>query len=685
MHKIQSVIYTTTIFMSAYLLFLIQPMVAKVLLPILGGSPSVWNTAMVFFQVLLLGGYLYAHLLTKIPSVRLQIIIHAAMIISAALLLPMGISYAPPTDDQSPFLWQITTMLGMIGLPFFMLSTSAPLLQRWFSYSEHPNAENPYFLYASSNIGSVLALILYPTVTEQFLPLFEQTKFFQFGFFGLAIGLLTCGALVCHAKLSQSIADNGTENDTAPSIKTIATWLLLAFVPSSLMLGFTSFVTTDVGSVPMFWVMPLTLYILSFVIAFSRQSFLSLERTKLLFILLFVSCYFVGGFFLQSHRWEVAIVHAILFFLTAIMCHKNLDALKPSPRYLTLFFLIMSLGGALGGIFNALIAPLVFVRPYEYMIAAGLSIICWSVGQKDKFLIPVALVILFAFPVVPWDLSKIKLTYQSRNYFGTLNVVEQNGYKVVSHGTTIHGAQSLDKALETTPVAYYSKSGAMSSPLQVVKSHKKAIMMATLGLGVGSIKCRLDKNDTIKFYEIDPDMIALAQNTDYFTYLSACPAKHEIELGDARIRIQTVPDNAYDVILIDAFSSDNIPMHLITLEASKLYLQKTKPDGLVMFHISNRFFSLKEELALIAKNLNVTALHHYSQPDKINPDDALAETPTRVVVMTSNPAYIKDLPKIGWEIMDATADTRKPWTDDFVNPLRAMSRKTNFTPTTSSP
>ncbi|HNS45368.1 MAG TPA: spermidine synthase, partial [Alphaproteobacteria bacterium] len=627
MNKTQSLAFTLTVFLSAYLLFVVQPIVGKAILPVLGGTPMVWNTTMMFFQILLLGGYFYAHTLSKIGSLKIQSALHAGLILAAGLItLPMATTMNPPADTQSPLIWQLGEMILMIGLPFLFLSASAPLLQKWFSQTTHPDAHNPYFLYSASNIGSVLALILYPVLAERVLPLPEQSVFWAAGYAGLWLLMVGCSVLAI-SRLGRHQVEEDIFNDAdnaAPDKKTIALWLLLSFVPSSLMLGYTSFITTDIGSLPLFWVIPLALYILSFVIAFSKRTLLPLPVTRTVYAILTTILFAMMGS-IYYLKLELGLALGVLFFVTAIMCHQELVRLKPTTHHLTLFYLVMSCGGALGGIFNALIAPLIFVKPYELMIVLGLSLFCWNLpaklslssqpnqktallilattltigiasflilryafGSNLQLLLPLigimsillilgvmdrrpyfiaaCLVFLLATPIIPWS-GKNKIVDISRNYFGTLTTTDNDLTRNLSHGITLHGSQPLDPKYKTIPLTYYNPKTAIGQTFSIVEKSHDSIKTAGLGLGTGSVSCLLRPDDQITFYEIDPDIIRIASNPEIYSYLHDCPPKSGIVQGDARLKIQNAPDHSYDLVLVDVFSSDSIPMHLITKEA----------------------------------------------------------------------------------------------------------------------
>lgn len=730
MQRAQTAFFTITIFLSAYLLFVIQPMIGKVILPSLGGTPAVWNTTMLFFQILLLGGYFYAHALSKISRPLWQFMIHFGLVMLAGLsTLPMITHVVPPDDLANPLWWQIKSMMIMIGLPFLFLSATAPLLQRWFSHTDHQDAGNPYFLYAASNLGSVLALLLYPLLVERILPLAGQSQWWAASYAGLLGLMLACAAITSRSLKKESVTDQVeqfSDNMRIPA-RRVVQWLFLSFVPSSLMLGYTGFITSDIGSAPLFWVIPLMLYILSFVIAFAKKPLIPLTASRIGFAILFTVITAMTGcaFFLKL---ELGIALGILFFMTAIMCHQELVAIKPETRHLTLFYLVMSCGGALGGIFNALLAPVIFVRPYEYLITGLLSLICWNIssgfsmaGVNHKkalailatimtaaatayfiltyhfgstymiavpFLgllaIPLILSLMdkrayfliacaafaIATPLIPWH-GHARIVDMSRNYFGTLATRDSGLTRNLSHGTTLHGSQPLDPDYKTIPLTYYNPQTAIGETFRLIERGDHPLNVGGMGLGTGSVSCLLRHGDHIDFFEIDPDIIRIATDPDIFTYLSDCPPEHKIIQGDARLKIADSPDHSYDLLLVDVFSSDNIPLHLITMESTQLYLDKTRTDGALVFHISSRYFNLEPELGLIAHALGIPAFYKESHSGEVKGTD-YSYTRSEVVVMTHNMSYIEKLEQNGWRRAHLDL-SRDPWSDDFVNPLRAMS------------
>ncbi len=735
-------LYTVTLFISAFLLFSIQPMVGKLLLPMLGGGPSVWNTAMVFFQLLLLAGYTYAHLMAKFFSPRKQVFIHILLFVLTAFSLPMGLPADILPPDHNPLLWQLGTMALMAAGPFFILSSTAPLLQQWFAKTDHLKAQNPYFLYAASNFGSMLALLSYPVVIEPMLRLNQQSTTWSWGYCFLAVMLGICGFFSKFKTQSKPDESALEQVDEIITWKRRFLWLFLAFVPSSLMLGVTTFITTDITAVPLFWVIPLSLYLLSFIIAFSEKPFFTLPLTRILHAIASLFMIFLMVFNSMLIVWNVAIFHLIFFFFSALLCHQELAATKPKTSRLTEFYLIMSLGGALGGVFNSLLAPLIFKVPFEYAIVLCLCVLCRSasdpaqeklkhalgdirsrlknnilnVGWKVLALLYIALAtmlldhvvisaisafaiaaisfsyqskkwafasififISLSHPLIPWN-SFVNTLAIKRNYYGVILVNNTGDVRVMTNGVTNHGAQSLKKEYLKRPTSYYPPGSGISDIFSVLDHRKPgAQKIAAMGMGVGTISCYSRKNRQFDFYEINPVVMDIATNPEYFTFLSGCGSPYKIIAGDARHKISEAEDSSYDLILVDVFSSDSIPMHIITKEAAAIYLKKLKPDGILAFHISNRFFVLDRELEAIGKSLGQSVIGKRTNA-KFEKEEGLnnpyMSMPNYYTVMTDNPTIIKSLQttNVAWKEIP---DDQKliPWSDDYANILRALRFK----------
>lgn len=725
-------LFAGTLFVSASLMFVLQPLFGKLMLPLLGGSPAVWNTCMVFYQMLLFIGYLYAHYIsTRLPHKR-QIQVHAAVVLISLIALPVALpeSMVPPTDSN-PTLWLVWTLFISIGLPFFVISTTSPLIQKWFSHVGHHTSHDPYYLYAASNIGSLLALLSYPFIIEPNIGLSMQKLTWSVGYIGL-IGLVAaCGWFFIRLYQQTSTASEEQEILVSePSVLTKLHWLALAFVPSSLLLGLTNFVSTDIAAVPLLWIIPLTLYLLSFVLVFSRWANV-IHRVSLqlqpVVLLPFIAYSFINPAILPY--WLDLALHLTAFFLAIMVCHGELAKHRPHTAYLTLYYLIMSFAGMLGGMFNTFVAPFIFQGIYEYplMIVAALllrpivkaeSSEQWRVwGGQAIF--PVSLFILgwviylsvsdlgnymdnigtalimFAgltyafrkqavslalltgviiFFIVGLRVTMSNTVYKERTFFGVLSVrdsvlLNEQGrpekYKEIFHGTTKHGAQRLAKGLEKEPLTYYSRPGPMGQLFKEYDAVNQQWQVAVVGLGAGALACYAKPQQAWTFYEIDPVVVDIALDTDYFSYLQRCTPKAAMIVGDARLSLLAEPDQKFDLLVIDAFSSDSVPTHLLTQEALQLYFSKIKANGMLAFHITNRHLDLKKVLADHAKQLNYAALIQEFKPKKEIP----LVVATDWFVLAKNEQALAPLYKNGlgrWQ-KPGLYFGMKPWTDDFTN------------------
>lgn len=779
-------LFAVTLFVSASLLFMVQPMVGKMVLPLLGGSPAVWNACMVFFQALLLLGYLYAHWVSTRFDAKRQLAIHVLVLLlpvgAMALAVVLGDRHSPiaiaerfaPTGDTSPIVSVLTLLAIAIGVPFFVSSTSAPLLQKWFAYTGHPSARDPYFLYAASNAGSLISLLGYPLVIEPSLSIFQQAWLWAGGFVLLIALVLLCGRAAANpigvpppsAKLpggkkasaaAEKLPAEKVPDDPPPTWKRKLKWVTLAFVPSSLMLGVTFHMTTDIASIPLLWVIPLALYLVTFIIAFGNRTIFRFfaagfvavlgglgivpkgprtakddeELFRMLLgnfapvmVLLLVFILISG---VKPGTGVELLLHLATFFAVALMCHYELARDRPSVQYLTEFFLLMSLGGVLGGLFNSIIAPLVFPLAYEYpvaLIVACLMVPRLMVKERDEttpltelelykakvvrtldIVIPVVVgvvfwlvtsvlveqewfvravfwlsthltltpftvrvILLFAVPVmvcfffvdrpVRFALSVAAIlgisTYRSeqeglihteRSFFGILKV-EQNGvYNRLVHGTTLHGTQVNDRWIphwrdeiqvipmftpwdtlaaagplytfdfRQEPLTYYHRTGPVGAMFQELRTRKggadRTAHFAMVGLGTGSVSCYALPGQKLDFYEIDPAVKHLVAESDkYFTYVRDAKnrgATLDFQMGDARLKLKENADRKYTLLLVDAFSSDSIPVHLLTKEAVQLYMDRITEDGILALHISNKYVRLEPVVAKIAEELGLVA------------------------------------------------------------------------------
>jgi len=662
-------VYTAAIFTSAFLLFLVQPMFSRMVLPLLGGTPAVWNTCMLFFQAALLGGYLYAHLGARRLGVRRQAAAHVALLALAAALLPISVAGAAPKGGAAPIPWLLLLMLTTVGLPFFALSATGPMLQKWFSRTGHPGAANPYWLYAASNLGSMLALLGYPFVMEPRLRLMEQSRVWAAGYALLALFVAASAYLLWRlapAGAAASAVDEATVDagEAAPLPgRTKALWVALAFVPSSLLLSVTTFITTDVSPVPLLWVVPLALYLLTFTLAFAVRPPLK-HRWVLAaqpFFIAMVSMLLMYGW--TRKPLLVIPVHLLAFFVIALACHGELARRRPPVSHLTEFYLWIAVGGVLGGIFNVLVAPVIFSRVYEYPIVLALACLArpWPAKRPAgralaaNLLRTVGLVValvLVSRPEVPgiptWmmlPLAGLALVLVSallgrapvflavcigaalfiqttlvlrreptllahRSFYGryaVLDIHSQGDYHALYNGSTLHGAQGVRADERREPLTYYVRTGPLGQIFTATADEAGRRRVAVVGLGAGTVAAYGNKGEDWTFYEIDPGIVKIARNPRYFTYLHDSPARINIVLGDARLSMTHAPAHKYDLIVVDAFNSDAIPVHLLTREAIGVYLDKLAPGGIIALHLSNRYLDLEPVVAALARERGLAA------------------------------------------------------------------------------
>lgn len=724
--SISPILFAVTTFASAGLVFLVQPMVAKLVLPLLGGSSSVWNTSIAFFQAALLVGYGYAHFLQKIRSVRIQALVHVAALLAAALALPLRVTGAlgEPSSDY-PSLWLLGVLAVSIGAPFAILSATAPLVQAWHARTIHAETgAEPYVLYAASNLGSLLALLAYPAVVEPLATLHGQTAGWSTGYVAFVVLMATLALFVSRARAA-TIETPASAAGPAPSWRDRAIWIGLAAIPSSLMLGVTTHITTDVASAPFLWVIPLALYLLTFIIAFSDRPIVSPKLTLMLQAAAVVACAALMPFKSANFMLQLS-VHLAAFFLTALMCHQALVARRPDPAHLTEFYLWMSFGGVVGGAFNAFLAPVIFTNVWEYPLvlvlaclarpglqpvepwrwatfalggiaAAAAPVIALKFGMVDHFKVIVGALLVLASVsafvirrqmivffglVVLLSISaelvgdRVDVRQSWRSFFGVLRQSEMpvpamgGAVKMLSHGTTLHGAQAQDPRYMCRPLVYY----APETPIGQVFSHETKrptpLRVGAVGLGTGAVAAYSRKGDHLTFFEIDPLVIRLSTDPKYFSYTTTC-AKGAIDyvVGDARLTLAKQPAGTFDVLLIDAFSSDAVPAHLLTVEAMRGYLAKLKPDGVLIVHLSNRNLELRAPAMAVAEAAGGFALIQRHSPAKASPP--LWESAEDAMIVSRSLAALAPYEADDrWAQTDPTA--ARPWTDDYMNLAGAM-------------
>jgi len=722
-------IFTLAIFVGSFLLFLVQPFAGKVILPTFGGAPAVWNASLVFFQGVLLLGYLYAHLTTKWLGSR-QPYLHLGLMLAALLALPFAIQggafesirQMSAGGNNSVGFLVLASLAVIVGLPFFIVSSGAPLLQRWFADTSDPAARDPYFMYAASNFGSMLGLFAYPFLIEPRFPLADQSRIWQWGYFAL-LGCMAAAAFV--GARHRSLARTGTEVEVQerpkPTWRERLMWVGLSAVPSSLLLGVTGYVTINVAPVPLLWVVPLALYLLTFILAFRSRRLVSTEILSRLLPLILVPLAVVLVLD-QSEVW-LAGLHIGAFFLAAWMCHSRLYDLRPDASRLTEFYLWVSVGGVVGGAFNGLLSPVIFETLAEYplalvlagafklpyrpehgfqktdllygaatlLVTIGLVYLArfglkWDLGQNRTMLtviLPALLCFYASDRPVRFGLALgafiLGTQFAGSNLVGRLLLIERSFYgvhKVIEsstgrfnrlvHGNTLHGMQ--DRTNRSLPLTYYHPSGPVGQIFEGFESLPQTQRVALVGLGVGSLAAYAQPGDRFTFFEIDPDVVKIARNPDFFTYLQDAKGEIDIVLGDARLTLEKSPDGEFGLIVLDAFSSDAIPVHLITREAMEMYAKKLRPDGMIAYHVSNRYLDLEPVVAANAKALGLYAWTQLDGPTQ--EETAAGKTASKWMIVAKDKDVLKPLKsRQSWWSEAEGSESIAGWTDDYSNVL----------------
>jgi hypothetical protein len=602
-------IYGLTIFVGAFLLFAVQPLIGKYILPWFGGSPEVWTTCMLFFQVLLLGGYAYAHVIVSRLSSRLQVVVHIALIMMALAALPITPQASWKLESiGNPILQILLLATVCIGLPYFVLSSTGPLLQGWFSRT-NPGTP-PYRLYAFSNAGSLIALVSYPFVVEPALSRHAQAQVWSAG---LVVFAVLCGC--CAVRLWRCPASKGwqraiksrIETDAAiPQLGTRLLWLALPAGASVELLAVTNKICQDIAVIPFLWVLPLSLYLLSFVICFHSEKWYVRPVFLIAFVLAIGGVGLAGFYEGELSAWQQISIYSVFLLVCCIVCHGELFRLRPHPRHLTRYYLMIAAGGAMGGIFVAVVAPLVFNTYRELHV--GILACCLFVLLADRSLalrqgrrrlVWVGIILVAGVAAILVQ-SRRTGTYEtavlsSRNFFGVLTVWEDDRDEpsihryVLQHGTTLHGFQFVEPGKRLLPTAYYGRSGGAGLAITNFPRQEKR-RIGVVGLGVGTLATYGREDDYIRFYEINPEVKRIAETR--FTYLANCRAKVDVIMGDARLSMEADAPQEFDLLILDAFTSAAVPVHLLTKEAFKIYLSHLKSDGVIAVHVSNQHLDL---------------------------------------------------------------------------------------------
>ena len=732
--RAQRIFFSLATFVGSALLFLIQPMAAKMLLPIFGGSPAVWTAAMLFFQVALLAGYAFAHFSNFHLGPTKQRYLQIAILLLALLTLPVTTHStlfhsfeAKATETSQPALLVFGLLMMTVGAGYFIVSSGSPVLQRWFATTKDPNAKDPYFLYALSNVGSLIGLFAYPFFIEPRYGLAEQAVLWRNGFLVLIVLFGICTFMVKSAPVETT--ETKPEPPKPISWNQRSKWMFFAAVPSSLLLGATSYISSNIAPVPLIWVVPLAIYLLSFTFAFASKPLLKSSQLARILPILVVPLVFTLCIEATEPLILLASFHVVILFVAGWMCHSLLAEQRPPASQLTEFYLWLSVGGAIGGLFNSLIAPHVFATYAEYPLAIALACLIrpqpkplvkdgmWfgaiavisivamlmikntlPAGQlRAGLAIGIPLVAVFAamdrVKVFAAGLGLIFVGVNffqiaapgvvlatRRSFFGVHRVLQSKEYRSLVHGNTTHGRQSSHPDLQNVPLTYYYPNGPIGQIFEKAPLMEHVHKVGLVGLGVGSLAAYGKPGQDFTYFEIDPEVLYLARDSGYFTFLKDAKAKMRYVLGDARLTLAKEPDQSYDLLVLDAFSSDAIPTHLLTLEAIQMYERKLAPGGLIVMHISNRYLDLAPVVALTCRKAGLWAYDQQDAPTPGTDEERLGKTQSNWLVIMRSPSQQSELAKSTsfnhrqstnqWDEIEI-GSTVKPWTDDYVNVLGA--------------
>ena len=720
--------YALAVLAGATLVFLVQPMAARLLLPRFGGSPAVWTTSLLFFQVALLVGYGWAHVSTTRLGLQRQPWAQAALLLAPLLVLPMALpAWATPPSDVEPSIWLLLALAAMVSLPYVAVTTASPVLQRWFAATDHPHAADPYFLYAMGNAGSLLGLLAYPFLIEPNLALRDQALLWSLGY--LAFVALTVVAAIILRMTRTSATTGATEpavsrdtspaptSDQRPALRRRLTWVAMAFVPSSLMLGVTTYISADLAAVPLLWILPLSLYLVTFMVAFSPRNPLTAPRLAAIlpFVVVALSIGLVGA--VRLPLGALIVLNLGAFFVAALLAHVRLATDRPPARYLTEFYLLLAVGGALGGVFNALVAPAIFDSVLEYPLAVTLALLlrpgrlatdpaAERRARLGDVVVPAVVVIgtiallallsrafgltgpalgaalgivslgtlllvrrpvrfalsIGGLMIIPLLVGQAAL-FVDRGFLGVNRVVDQGGIRLLVHGTTTHGGQFTDPARAREPLTYYQRTGPFGRAMSAFLATRPGpVRIGVIGLGAGGIATYVRPRDAITFFEIDPAVSRIARDPALFTLLDGSPGEVRVVLGDGRLTLTREPEGSFDVLVLDAFSGDATPAHLLTVEAIDVYVRALAPGGVLLFNASNRYVDVQ---SVVVAGLRARGLPAVIP---IDPDPASPPSPEKEPsgwVMSAH--RVDDLEPIRRSIdtIEPPLSTNRPWTDDF--------------------
>ncbi len=760
--KTTGVLFTVGIFAGSFMLFLIQPMVGKILLPLLGGAPAIWTTCMLFFQAALLAGYLYADRSIALLGCNRQSVLHLMLMIGSWLLLPVSIDTAGlETAHASPASWLLSRLTTSIGLLFFLLAANAPLLQRYYSQSGQPDADNPYFLYSASNAGSLLALLAFPFMLEPFMGAGDIRRLWSVGYIFLTLILGACSFMIWkhvdNYDLDSRMRGNdkhstSSETYVIPGWVDNIRWAFYGFLPCSAMLAVTTHITADIASAPLLWILPLAGYLLSFILAFARSSYWRQIRWQRYLFPVTLLCLLMYYYVLTERAWLSIGMHLLFMLLTGMFFHARLAGSAPAARFLNRFYVWISAGGVAAGLFNGILAPMLFKTQFEYfltMLATALTvafladrhlnevltlkretfvsvtfalIFCLLTyysrnGADDLFSIDTAkqlffsiflihlyfrmpftagasLLFIFVILQTTGTPSETRVLHRERSFFGILKVsrlstdgeTRDSDLKIAGvvdifhrlhHGNTLHGVERRVKVRERFPLSYYSREGPIGALFRTGLINRNCKNIGVVGLGAGTLAWYGRSWQSMDFFEIDPAIIRIALNPDFFSFLTDSQAAWRIIAGDARVKLHDIPNGSYDLLIIDAYSSGSVPIHLLTLQAFELYRSKIAANGLVVFHISNRYLKLAPIVRRICEQTGLDCLEAFYEPerDSIRYDwydfDQLAAS--HWVAASPRREKLDLLKNTGlWKPMPEYANY-KLWTDDYASLLQVYN------------
>jgi hypothetical protein len=677
--------YAITVFLSAFLLFQIQPMIAKMILPWFGGSAAVWITCMVFFQVALLGGYIYAHLLVNKVGAKYQTAVHSVLLLGSLILLPVtpGLNWKPAGGEE-PILRILGLLSASVGLPYFLLSTTSPLIQAWYAKSH--GSILPYRLFALSNLASLLGLLAYPFLVEPLATLRQQSLGWSvpYAVFVALCFILSLGNMKKENRFSTDSADmlvHAEDETPAPSFREKVLWLMLSACASLLLLSITNHLTQNIASIPFLWVLPLSLYLLTFILCFERSGWYS--RKVYLWLILGA----IGSMSYGLVYWEagtslkiVVPVYCMGLFLCCMFCHGELASRKPSSRYLTDFYLQLSFGGALGGITVGLLAPNIFSGYFELIAGLFLCASLLFMFNLRKSRLAAALCgllvtgVFVAGAIYIHDYAGYSLL-NVRSFYGTLRVRDYDAgtdaeYRSLVHGAINHGSQFTSPEKRDKPLTYYSAtSGVGRAIIQLQKA--RPVKIGVIGLGAGSIAAYARKGDEVRFYEINPSVEDIARR--YFYYLADSKGKVDVIIGDGRLSLEREKPQDYDVLAVDAFSGDSIPVHLLTKEAFELYFKHIKRDGILAVHISNKHLNLGPVVEKLCGGLGKKCVliddfieeEDEDENQTFGSDWALISSDDKFFKVSEIDKASEDLPSL---------PDMKIWTDDYSNLFQILKK-----------